>query len=132
MQKVKSNTFKISNDLFSKEIPRFLSRTSKIINFYVFLKKLKMKANTCGFLLLFFEKNWIKCKKWSLTPSNKSIIIYFSNKCEKWCLKRTKYLSLMCSLKKIQNRRLTHAHFYFFKTYLKMQKVKSNTLKNMK
>ena len=34
-------------------------------------------------------------------------------------------------LKILRNRRLTHTNFYFFKKFLKMQKVKSNTLKKV-
>ena len=49
---------KISIIIFFKKIPRFQSRTSKILNFHVFLKNIpKLKTNTCEFYFFnFFVK----------------------------------------------------------------------------
>ena len=66
---------KILTIIFFETFPSFPSRSSKIINFHVFHKKTpKLKTNTCKFL--FFSKQFQKCKKWCLTPSQISIIIF--------------------------------------------------------
>ena len=60
MQKVKSNTFKNINYNIFQNNSRFVSKTSKILNFHIFLKKLQnLRLPHENFL--FFSKNG-KCE----------------------------------------------------------------------
>ena len=131
MQKVKSSTFKKINYLLFLKIPKFMCKTNPIFNFQFIHKKTpKLKTNTCK-SLLFFQTIWNKYKKWSLTPSKISIIIFFK-KNSRFVSRTSKILNFHVSLNKTQKLKTNTCEFLFFSTILsKMQKVMSNTFKNI-
>jgi len=90
----------------------------------------KLKTNTCEFL--FFQQFCQKCKKWSLTPSNISIIVFLKT-IPSFLSRMRKLHNFHVFLKKPPKLKTNTCKFLFLSNNLKqIQKAKSNTWKNIK